>query len=249
MRLALNTRFSDVIEELNGLLELCVYQDGDSFPMRKIKRECERVRDIEAAQGWGLLSCYYSLAGDFGEVERCFSASRRLEKIPVVLENYHSHLSNYGYFSRAHEFFVVEGKPTTGMFSRLALQGFNAGSISTLVAYDELARTLNMDIPESLRARAKEASVILRRANISDEQIVRQLDAVGTVLRNHRIFFEGDAQINSTDMDGVFSGVTYVFRVKRTPEEVFELNVELALCEEELGVQKNIAFDVMFSPS
>ena len=102
--------------------------------------------------------------------------------------------------------------------------------------------------PEVRKATLKAASV-LRKVGLSDEFVVRHLDAAGDVLREARIFAIGDMEVDACDVEGVFVGVTCVLRVNKTSREVFELNQELAKAERARMIEKNLAFDVMFKPA
>jgi hypothetical protein len=248
MNIVPNTRFTEVVDEVNLLLAVGRYADPFDLKLRQIKREAEKVRDAEPAEGWALLSCVHSILGEAAEVDRCFQASRRLAKIPVAIENYMANLGNLGYFSRAHEVFLEEGHPTKGMLSTLGEVGFRSGSIHAFVSYYQLAKEMKQDLAALPIDDALKAASILSRAGVSDSQIAKHLDAVGSVLRRHSIFFHGDAQVRIADVDGVYSGVTYVFNLQLNSDEVFDLNLELANEEEAMGIERNVAFDAMFLP-
>lgn len=243
---ASETRFSELILGINEALAEGKYADPTSFGMRQIKRECEKVRDADPATGWGLLGSYYSVVGDVDEAERSFGASVRLATIPVVIDNYLSHLVNHGFFSMAHELFLEHAHPKTGQFSALAQNGFAVGAIQSFVTYYELAKAMRQELPQLPVETARVASAVLERAGISDEHVARHLDAVGRVLRRHKLFIDDLPHVTATDREGVFSGVTYIFKLKCTAEQAFEYNLELASEEEEMGIEKKPAFDAIF---
>jgi hypothetical protein len=246
MRIAAQTKFSDVIDAINALLYKGEYANRNDFAMRAILRECNRVRDAEPSLGWSLLGCYHSLLGEAEEVDRCFRASQDLGSIPVACDNYHTNLTNLGYFSRAHEFFRTRGHPEGGMFTRMASVAFTSGSIQTFSSFYEKAVAMNIEMPTLPVAKAIRASAVLSAAGVTDEDITRHLDAAGVVLRRHRIFFEDEGEVEVADEPGLFNGVTCIFRLHRSAEEVFDLNMELALAEEEMAIEKSPAFDVLF---
>lgn len=247
MKTVAKTRDHDVIERLNIALNEPSYADPNSFEMRWIKRECERVREVEPALGWSLLGCYYSMLGDAAEVKRCFEASWRLEKSSSAVGNYYANLSNLGYFSEAHKFFVEHGRPERGVLSYLAEK--NTGSFQTLVSYFDEAEAKGIVTVDATKNDYRAAARILSQNGVSDVEVARYMDAAGAVLRQHRMFFSDDIQVQVSDVEGVFVGVTCVFRVHRSREEVFDLNIELARAEREMDVQKNPVFDVMFLPA
>lgn len=248
MGIAAQTKFSEVIDDINKVLHRGDYADPNDFFMRAILRECKRVRDVEPALGWSLLGCYHSLLGEAEQVDRCFKASQDLGHIPVACDNYHTNLTNLGYFSLAHEFFKTRAHPEDGMFTRMAPVGFSSGSIQTFLSFYEKAVAMNIEMPTLPAAKARRASAVLAAAGVSDEDVTRHLDAAGVVLRRHRIFFKEEGEVEIADKPGVFSGVTCIFRLHRTPDEVFDLNMELAAAEDEMEIEKSPAFDVLFLP-
>jgi hypothetical protein len=241
------TRFSDVIRDINARLQ-GAYADPTTWEMRSLKRECEKVRDADPSDGWGLLGSYYALVGNADECDRCFAASFRLSKTPVTCGNYHANLGNLGYFSKAHQFFVDVGSPKLGMLSMFIEQAPCLGSFRTTVSYAEEAEAMGITSLPPLSEAYVRATGVLKRAGVTDEQVAQHLDAAGEILRRHRLFYGDKIRVNVSDVEGLFVGVTCIVPVAKTPKEVFELNVELAVAEQEMGVQKHPVFDVMFKP-
>ena len=191
---------------------------------------------------------YYALLGDADQVDRCFRASQGLQDLTMACGNYHTNVTNLGFFFRAHEFYKARGNPEGGNFSTLSMIAFLSGSFETFVSYYDRAAAMNMELPVYPIEKARQVVAVLSAAGWTDEKVTKHLDAAGLVLRRHRMLFSEDAQIDVVDEPGVFQGVTCALPVKLDAEEVFELNMELAATEEELGVEKSPVFDVMFLP-
>jgi hypothetical protein len=250
MKIAVQTTdYPEVVDKINVLLNSLTYADPDGDAAREILRDCERVRRSEPAFGWSLLSLYYSVIGEPQEADRCFRASQAWENLLVTSENYHASLSNTGFFSKAHQFFEERGRPESGMFSAMAGNALMSGSIQTFVRYFDMAVLMQMEMPKFQIESARAAAALLERTGVSDEQLTRHLDAAGAVLRHHRLFFQEVAELEISDEPDVLIGVTYVFRIKMSSSEVFEMNLELAIAEEEMGIEKSPAFDVVFLPA
>jgi hypothetical protein len=249
MKIAANTKSDEVIDKLNTVLRTGKYASSSDFALRVIRRECEQVRSVDPARGWSLLGCYHSLLGEADEVDRCFKASQDLRNISIACDNYHTNLTNLGYFSRAHEFFKARATPESGMFSLMANVAFTSGSFQTFLAFYDGAMAMNMEMPVLPVERARRVAAVLSKAGVSDEQVTQHLDAAGVVLRKHKFFFADDGEIEVADEPGVFSGVTCIFRVNQSAEEVFELNMELSAAEDEMNVERSPAFDVLFFPA
>lgn len=248
MKIVPQTRSGEVTDQLNNILGRGVYADAQAFEMRLLKRECERIRNVDAGVGWGLFGSYYTLLGDIDEAERSFKASLKLNKNPVACGNYYATLGNLGYFTRAHQYFLEVGKPELGMLSVLNAYAEGMGSFQAAVAYNKDAEAMGMVPQRGLNGASVKAAAILAKAGVTDEQVARHMDAAGEVLRRRKLFYHEDILVNVADIDGVFVGVTCVLGVNRAPKEVFELNVELARAEREMGVEKHPVFDVMFKP-
>jgi hypothetical protein len=246
MKIVAKTREHEVIDRINVAIDQPNYADPNSFEMRWIKRECERVRDLEPGLGWSLLACYYSMIGDANEVRRSFEASWRLEQSAHACANYYANLSNLGYFSEAHDFFMDHARPEKGRLSQLASK--TTGSFQALVTYFDEAKAKGFVTVDPVHVDYRTAASVLSRNGISDAEVAQHMDAVGVVMRQHRMFYTGDIQVEVSDIEGVFVGVTCVFRVQRSQDEVFDLNIELAKIEREMNVPKKSVFDVMFLP-
>lgn len=108
---------------------------------------------------------------------------------------------------------------------------------------------MNLELAQLPDTVAEDAASILAQAGVTDVQVARHLEAVGAVLRRHKIAVDGAPRVSRTTVDGIASAVTYIFAVKCSPEEAFKLNVELAMEEEEMGIEKNQAFDALFLPA
>jgi hypothetical protein len=240
---------SEIVDKLNNVLDEGKYVDPSSFAMRAILRDCQQVRAIDAAHGWSLLGCYYTLLGDAEEMERCFRASKDLSNTPIAYSNYHTNLTNLGLFSRAHKFYKASGNPEGGNFSAISLIAFLSGSFHTFLSYYDRAIAMKMELPTFPIAQIRQIVAVLSRAGWSDDKVTKHMDAAGLVLMRHRLLCSEDSQIDVVDEPGVFQGVTCAIPVHLSAEEVFELNMELSAAEEELQVEKSPVFDVMFLPA
>jgi len=248
MKLAPQTRYAEIVDDLNAYLARDVYADAGSWEMRSLKRECERVRDIDAFEGWALLGSYYALVGNLAETERCFNASIALRADAMIYGNYYASLSNLGYFTKSHQFLVENGAPEFGRLSALNNYARRLGSFKTAVSFNEKADAMGLVLHESLPDEYFHAARILKQNNFTDEQVNRHLDAAGEVLRRHALFYHDQIRIDVTDMEGVFVGVTCILDISKNPKEVLELNIELAKVEEEMDVERHPVFDVVFNP-
>jgi hypothetical protein len=248
MTIAPKTIFSDVIEKVNAVLHGGRYANPSDFEWRKIKRECENLRNTDAAAGWAALSSLYAAFGDVVEMKRCYVASRHLRLDSAVESNFLANLGNLGLFDEALKFFIEHGNPTIGNFSSMLSHGFEIGAFQTIVGFSELAKTMNIDPSPEILSKSAAAAAVLSRAGLNDQDIAHHLNAVGNVLRDRKIFHYAMPEVRTSDVDGDFSGVTVVFRVSGSSDDVFEMNVALAEQEDVMNIKKDSSFDALFLP-
>ena len=246
MKLEPVTKNNELNVHLNAAIANGRYFDHTAFAARLLKRECEKVRDVEPFIGWSLLGSYHAIVGDAEESERCFFASMRLVKDAVISTNYYASLVNLGFFSKAHRFFAMSAAPESGMLQLLIPVAQTAGSFQSAVTFARAAQEKGLIGENVTSVRCQQAAALLSRFEISDEHVVQHMDVAGEILRRRKLCANDEPRIDVSDVEDVLVGVTCVLTVPETPAEVFEMNVELAALEEEMGIAKHPAFDVMF---
>ncbi len=211
---------------------------------REIKNEIDSLMKVDACAAWEAVGAWKSLAGDVTGTETAFANSIRLGNSGSNRENWMINRLNLGLFSAAQSLYAVTGHPETGYFTLLLEVGYKAGAIGQAASFIERAREMRIKWDENQVHELTKANAILRHAGISDQQIGRQLDVAGVVLRRYQI--RPNASVLVTSADDVFSGVTYSLAVPVGPKKAFDMNVELAREEDKAGISKNVAFDVVF---
>lgn len=211
---------------------------------REIKNEIDSLMKVDACAAWEAAGAWKGLAGDVAGTEIAFANSVRLGNSGSNRENWMINRLNLGRFSVAQTLYAAIGNPETGYFTLLLEAGYKAGAIEQAASFIERAREMRIKWDENQVHEVMQANAILRHAGISDQQIGRQLDVAGAVLRRHQIRPNGSVLVTSAD--DFFSGVTYSLAVPVGAEQAFDMNVELAREEDKAGVNKNVAFDVVF---
>jgi len=211
---------------------------------REIKNEIDSLMKVDACAAWEAVGAWKSLAGDVTGTETAFANSIRLGNSGSNRENWMINRLNLGLFSAAQSLYAATGHPETGYFTLLLEDGYKAGAIEQAASFIERAREMRIKWDENQVHELTKANAILRHAGISDQQIGRQLDVAGVVLRRHQIRPNGSVLVTSAD--DFFSGVTYSLAVPVGAEKAFDMNVELARAEDKAGISKNVAFDVVF---
>ena len=211
---------------------------------RATKTEIDSIMKVDACAAWEAAGAWKGLAGDVAGAETAFANSVRLGNSGSNRENWMINRLNLGLFSGAQSLYAVTGHPETGYFTLLLEVGYKAGAIGQTASFIERAREMRINWDEDQVQEVMKANVILRDAGISDQQIGRQLDVAGAVLRRYQI--RPNASVLVTSADDFFSGVTYSLEVPVGAEKAFDMNVELAREEDKAGINKNVAFDVVF---
>lgn len=211
---------------------------------RALKTDIDSTMKVDACAAWETAGAWKGLTGDVAGAETAFANSVRLGNSGSNRENWMINRLNLGLFSDAQSLYAATGHPETGYFVLLLEVGYKAGAIGQAASFIERAREMRIKWDENQVQEVMKANAILRHAGISDQHIGRQLDVAGAVLRRYQI--RPNASVLVTSADDFFSGVTYSLAVPVGAEEAFDMNVELAREEDKAGINKNVAFDVVF---
>src|SRR5471030_1839533 len=211
---------------------------------RETKIEIDSIMKVDACAAWEAAGAWKGLAGDLAGTETAFANSVRLGNSGSNRENWMINRLNLGLFSAAQSLYAVTGHPETGYFTLMLEVGYKAGAIGQAASFIERAREMRIKWDENQVQEVMAANAILRHAGISDQEIGRQLDVAGALLRRYQI--RPNASVFVTSADDFFSGVTYLLAVPVGAEKAFDMNVELAREEDKAGINKNVAFDVVF---
>ncbi|GAB5098690.1 hypothetical protein [Caballeronia sp. HLA56] len=240
-----------LIERINELQKISAHRyidptqvSGVSRDWRLIGREIRDLFRVDACVAWELTGAWKGLTGDFEGTEEAFRASAALGDNWSNRCNWTVNRLNLGMFSAAQEMYSSVGSPETGHFSEMLEDGYKAGAIAQAAHYIERARQMNIDWDKKLVHEIEAAHTMLKASGISDERVARQLDVAGSILRKHGIRPHVSPRVTASA--GFFEGVTYSLAVPVSAEEAFEMNVELAMCEDEAGIEKCVEFDVVF---
>ncbi|QCP50200.1 hypothetical protein FAZ95_14025 [Trinickia violacea] len=238
----------DRINELQGASQYFVDPSTISSMTREwrlLKREIDALFAVDACSAWELAGMWFALAGDRDGMERAFSKSLALGVSVSNHLNLMVNRLNLGMFSAAQEVYREVGAPEAGVFTTMVQDGITAGAIFTVARFAERAQEMGIEWNDGdWGSELTKAAAVLRKSGISEEQIARHLDIAGDVLIRHGVRPRVVPAITSAP--GFFEGVTYLLTVPVTPNEAFDMNIELAMAEDAAGIAKDVAFDVVF---
>ncbi|SAL61869.1 hypothetical protein AWB69_06884 [Caballeronia udeis] len=249
MKAIAQLKTAQILDRINALQTSTSHYFNSSqltAPVREWREinEIDSLMKVDACAAWEAVGAWKGLAGDVTGTETAFANSIRLGNSGSNRENWMINRLNLGLFSAAQSLYAATGHPETGYFTLLLEDGYKAGAIEQAASFIERAREMRIKWDENQVHEVTKANAILRHAGISDQQIGRQLDVAGVVLRRHQIRPNGSVLVTSAD--DFFSGVTYSLAVPVGAEKAFDMNVELARAEDKAGISKNVAFDVVF---
>ncbi|NDP59568.1 MAG: hypothetical protein GZ090_09445 [Oxalobacteraceae bacterium] len=246
MQISPQTISPEITAKLNVILQAGKYVTEDDWNWRQIKRECEKLRDIHPSSGWSMLSLAHGLTGNIAVAQHAFEAAIALEKNPLYITNWLATLGNLGLYLKIHELFAVYGNPISGEFSDRFEIGLHAGAFHKLTEFIGSAEKMRLDMTTLDTSLPKNIAALLRKAGVTDHDVARQLEAAGTVLNRHKLFYTGAPEISVCDIPDAFIGVTFAFTLPVDGKDIFSYNIQLAKEEMAMNIQKNHAFDVVF---
>jgi hypothetical protein len=215
--------------------------------MRQIRAEIEQLFKVDAAAAWETLGAWYALAGDAKCMTEAFKNSFRLGGTETAHINFMVNTFNVGMFSATHDACVDFDKASgdgSNHFAPACTIALCCGALTLSERFAHKASAMKKDLDAKVLNDLAGAVELLRAAGVSDADVARQLDVAGTVLRRHHMRPRVNPRV--TDAAGFFRGVTYAVHVPVSSAEAFEMNMELASAEEDAGIQRNVAFDVVF---
>jgi hypothetical protein len=241
-----------LFEEINALQAASRhYLDSTSInPLvrrwRALKHEIDALMKVDACSAWELAGAWKGLSGDLAATEEAFANSAKLGNSGTNRINWMVNRLNLGLFSGAQALYAEVGTAEDGYFTQLLEEGCCSGAIQQAVRFIERAGEMHIKGNADLTTEIIKANAILQVAGLSDACIAQHLDVAGLVLRRHRIRPDGTLRVTSAP--GYFNGVTYAFKVPVPAESAFDMNIELAEEEDRAGIDKHVAFDVVFEP-
>ncbi|MES2007969.1 MAG: hypothetical protein V4468_03650 [Pseudomonadota bacterium] len=243
------TKATEIIDRANAFARAGgPFASRDDLWWRSLKRQVDDVIKIDPGVGWSTYGTIMALVGDVEEMERGFRAALPFAGArPDIITNWLVNKSNLGYYSEALQLSIEYADPKTGYFTDRYPILVRAGGFSAASKFLVRAREMGIEIASLDPERIELAAQLLSRAELSDEDIARHLDIAGTLMREMGHLHVGNPIVDVQDVDGVFSGVTYVLNMRLGQEDVFELNCALADAEVEKGIKRHPYFDISFA--
>lgn len=239
------SKYNELCESIDALRRRRHVSKND-LRWRRVVAEAQKLRNANQGEGWTILGLAYSTAGDVESARNCFEEAKKYPLDHGDRVNMFLSLINLGFFSESLQMFKDLAAPERGQYSEMAIHMLQVGAFQTMQKYREKAEAMKIELNKVENHVLDSACAFLEAAGLTDEDVALHLDAAGNVLRAHGLFPLGSMVINQTP--GVLSGIMNVFNVPASPDETFDMNVELAMEEERLGVKKTGFFEIAFAP-
>lgn len=235
--------YNDLISRFRLLDESATFLDYQSLVARGLFRDCKKLVQTDALQGWVALTCAYSFTGQVDESISAYRNVMALSHDEGSVLNASNALTFLGFHQAVREnVFLKPYQPceSTDAMIHLAMRSGCVHAAHELIVRGADMRVIDADDYSSQMA----AYDILSNACIDDATIAEHLDVAGNVWR--KLGVSPQARVDVQNTAGVFSGVTYFLYVDLPAEQLFQANVELAKEELDSQVQRNDVFDIVF---
>lgn len=123
-----------------------------------------------------------------------------------------------------------------GLLAQVTGPAFAAGLIGTVLQEYERASNNGVACAEPHTTCARGVTLALMHSlGLHDEQIIPQVDALGSVAHQHKKLLIGTA-VSGLSVPGEFEGLRFYANLMATPDELVESNLCVAALKEEMGI-------------
>lgn len=237
-------RYNEITASIEVLRRRMVYAKTSDFDWRKIQAKCNDLVKIDPADGWTLLGYAHALTCNVTEVKRCLANAEALGLEFEDLMNATNALICIGSFKDALELLKRNLFKFDSQVSQTLAGAYLVGGFSIARELMVKGRKMNIELPPE-EVEIDLGCQVAEKYGITDELINGHLELAGIVLREFNTV--GRCKYDVKDIPGVISGITVSIGVKKTMDEIFEMNTMLARIEDELNFSTSPFLDVAFS--
>ena len=183
----------DVIDRVNAILkDLTTFVPESDLEVRRLLKDSEDSIKASPALGHAALSSVYQIIGNAEKARYHIENAIKLAPSEYALiGNQSSILANLGFYSEALRVYEKSANPELGQMTWVWPQGYAIGAFSTMVKHLTKARKMELDLKGLDVETAEKCAVVLQKSRVTESQIVAALEFVGSVLRDHKLFFVG----------------------------------------------------------
>lgn len=199
--------------------------DSDSDEYRTLEREARKLIQTQPADGYDALGTLCVLSGDQNGMRSNYENAIRLSGNLDHRSNYAISLINLGFFSEATKFMGYMEKPEKGFLELGIILNVECARFRRA---SHLVNQWNTLHPEDIRdpGSLPRAAKMVEKANIAEDAFLPSLDNIGKVLRDHRLFFNGEPLVDVVS-EGSLEEIAFRFLVVAPPQVVVDLETKM----------------------
>lgn len=202
------------------------YYDQSDWRLRQVAKLGAQLLRSDTAAGWSVLAGVSALSGDEVSARENADKAVRISSQPGTIFTKASILGNLGYFSQAGQVFRQVLSVDVLPAPLIGERAIASGSVLALDEVIKKAGNMPTAVSDHLQKTVCVAAEILRRNDVSDEDVGVWLDKAGEIMRERRLFFMADALLFATTEED-FGQVDLSFVIDVNSEQAAELNQEL----------------------
>lgn len=248
---------AQVIDGVNHLRQSGRILGERDWDIVRLLRDAERVVKVSPMKGWVAKACVLSLTGNAEKTDAAFHNARMLaSSVPERVEvcaNWIVASEMLGRFDVATSLLDEIMSPQSGPSSAVFRSAATTGHLGKAAQYVQFWQQQNQPMDQALADKAILAARVLEREGISDAEVTQQLEvATGVLVRRGLVsvpYMQGAMAgevFRVMDVPGEFQGVVYALRVKVSPEEAMDLNIDFAVAKDEIGIAERAGLTVAF---
>jgi hypothetical protein len=184
----------EVLAKVNAILagDVSHFIPEDDATIQRLLRDAARSISANPAYAYAALAGVYQLTGNAEKARYNADNALKLASSEYRLIGHKSSiLINLGFCSEALEVYQRGSNPEFGQMTWMWPQGYACGAFNSMVKHLRRARAMQIDLHGLDTETAEKAAAVLEKTGISESQIATALDIIGTVLREHKLFYLG----------------------------------------------------------
>lgn len=183
---------NDLRSRINKLLESArFYLNEQDAEIQEVLHAAKNLRKADPAAGFAAEARIFHLCGNIDQAHDRIGKAEQYGFNRDVLADKCAIFANLGFFREAQPLFKVCADPRAGTFARYGDVGLACGAIHQHAAFFADAEKMGLEYDAQLAASVTDASGILKRCGVSDQQLGEALNLLGSIMRKMRMFFLG----------------------------------------------------------
>lgn len=215
----------DLRERTKALLTGATRFLDRDFVWRRLFTDAEKLYKADAVNGSLEKAFLYHIVGDVKETRYWVDNARRLSRTKhEVLVSEMAMLGNLGFFSESALLYSQSVKLESNRLTEWYCFGCLTANFSDMIANKLAAEKANLDLgAEKETAMASQCDAVLKRLQITEQQVQAMLDVAGEVLRERKLFWLEQLPVIHTWNNADGAGLLYELKVGLSPDEAFAL--------------------------